>query len=78
MPKTFPNRAAIVTMMLVGAFIFWVWEAGLISFVSVRKTNLPVKTLQDVLERSSLTVNNNAKGYKRLSYTFLSEIMLVK
>ena len=43
-------------MMFVGAFIYWTWEATLISFVSVQKTRLPVRTLQIVLEKSNLKV----------------------
>ena len=56
MPKSTSNRLTVLTMMLVGAFIYWTWEATLISFVSVRKTKLPVRTLQDVLEKSNIKV----------------------
>ena len=57
MPKSLPNRIAVVTVMLVCAFIFWIWEAGMISYVSVRKTTLPIETFEDLLKRSNLKVH---------------------
>ena len=56
MPKSSSNRLTVFTMMLVGAFIYWTWEATLISFVSVRKTTMPIRTLKDVLEKSDIKV----------------------
>ena len=68
MPKSFVNRVTVVTVMLVGAFIFWIWEGGLISFVSVRKTTLPIKTLQDVLEKSNLKVREKHDEISKIKY----------
>ena len=56
MPDSYPNRITVVTVMLAGAIVFWVWEAGLISFVSVRKSEVPIRTLKDLLEKSNLKV----------------------
>ena len=55
-PESYSGRVAVFTMMVIGALIFWVWEASLISFVSVRKIDLPIKTLHDLAENSDLKV----------------------
>ena len=65
MPKSSSNRVAVLTIMLTGVFVFWFWRANLIAFISVRKTSLPVKSLQDVLLKSNLKVGSSQYAKKK-------------
>ena len=63
-PNASANRITTVTIMMVGAIIFWIWEAGLISFVSVRKTNVQIRNLKDLYENSNFKVSESSLGEK--------------
>ena len=54
MPFSYSSRITFFTIMLAGSFLYWHWEASVISFLSVRKTDLPIRTLKDVLEKTNL------------------------
>ena len=73
MPNASANRITTVTIMLVGAIIFWIWEAGLISFVSVRKTNVQIRTLKDLYENSNLKVSDSCLVEKCIHIVILNE-----
>ena len=47
------NKIATISVILGGTFIYWHWEAMLISFLAVRKIGLPLMTLKDLSKSSS-------------------------
>ena len=56
-PKANSNRIAFSAALLAGMVIFYYWEAMLISYLAVRKTQLPFSTLEELAENSKYKVN---------------------
>ena len=55
MPSKSSNRIAFATVLIGGIVIYYYWEAMLISYLAVRKTELPLRTLED-LQKSNFKV----------------------
>ena len=51
--KRLPSRCLVFTTCLFGAFIFWTYNAGLVSHLTVDKIEWPIKSLQDVVNDNS-------------------------
>ena len=51
-PRSNSGRIAFGSAFFVGISIFYLWEAMLISYLNVRKTALPIRTLYDLSEAS--------------------------
>ncbi len=57
-PKANSNRIAFSAVLLAAMVIFYYWEAMLISYLAVRKTQLPFSTLDELAENSNYKVNS--------------------
>ena len=51
-PTTYSNTIAFLCVFLGGVVIYYYWEAMLLSYLAVRKIQLPFKTLSDLAETS--------------------------
>ena len=47
------NRIAFMFVMIAGMFLYWHWEAMLISYLAVTKTAIPYKSFGQLLSSSS-------------------------
>ena len=47
-------RGVFLAVMTAGSFVFWHWEAMLISFLAVKTTVLPFATLTDLMSSTDL------------------------
>ena len=56
MPTLHSNRIAFASIVLGGMFLYWYWEAMLISYLAVRTPVLPIKTLEDLAQRPDYQV----------------------
>ena len=59
LPRADSNRIAFASVILASMIIYYYWEAMLISYLAVRKTQLPFTTLEE------LSVNSKYKVYKK-------------
>ena len=56
MPGSYSNRISFITVMIASILIYYHWEAMVISYLAVRTTQLPIITLQDLVQNSNLKV----------------------
>ena len=56
MPERYSSRIFFLTVVILGALVYWYWEAMVISYLAVRTIQLPIMTLQDLLYKSDLKV----------------------
>ena len=56
MPSKSSNRIAFATVLIGGIVLYYYWEAMLISYLAVRKIELPLRTLED-LQKSNFKVD---------------------
>jgi hypothetical protein len=45
-PKKVSTRISVLTVCTTGMVLFWVYNSGLTSFLTVEKVDLPIKTLE--------------------------------
>ena len=57
MPNVSSNRIAFASVIFAGSLLYYHWEAMLISYVAVRKIQLPFITLDEFSENSDYNVN---------------------
>ena len=55
-PTSQTTRMAFVTLLIGGAFIYWHWEAMLISYLASRIVVLPVTSLAGLVEDSGYNI----------------------
>lgn len=63
MPSIHSNRIAFATVMMAGTLLYYHWEAMLISYLSVRKTHLPLRSVEDLDKRSEYKVHCRSLRY---------------
>ena len=51
-PNRVPGRILVITVCLTGALIFWSYNAGLVSLLTVDNIQFPVKSMKDLAEKS--------------------------
>ena len=56
LPRVNSNRIALASVILAAMIIYYYWEAMLISYLAVRKTQLPFTTLEELAENSNYKV----------------------
>lgn len=56
LPSKSSARIAFATVFIGGIVLYYYWEAMLISYLAVRKIQLPIRTLED-LQKSNYKVN---------------------
>lgn len=65
--RRMPSRVLIFTVCLYGAFIYWSYNAGLVSLLTVENFYWPIKSLEDI-------VNDDAYRYFKLAYSSLGTV----
>ena len=56
MPAASYNRISFVTVIFASTLLYYHWEAMVISYLAVKTTQLPIITLQDLVQKSNLKV----------------------
>ena len=51
--RRIPSRCLILTVCLYGAFIYWSYNAGLVSLLTVENFHWPIKSLDDIVKDDS-------------------------
>ena len=51
-PNRVPGRALVLTVCISGALVFWSYNAGLVSLLTVDNIQFPVKSMKDLAEKS--------------------------
>ena len=71
MPSTGYNRIAFGSALFGGIAIYYLWEAMLISYLAVKKTELPFQTLNELAEmpKYKLVVGAGTEHFDRFKYS---------
>ena len=56
LPAASYNRISFVTVIFASTLLYYHWEAMVISYLAVKTTQLPIITLQDLIQKSNLKV----------------------
>ena len=54
--RRLPSRCLILSVSLTGALVYWAYNAGLVSLLTVEHFNLPVRSLNDIVANPSYKV----------------------
>lgn len=50
-PQQVPGRVLFLSVLVMGSLCFWSYNAGLVSLLTVEVVNLPIQTLEDLLDK---------------------------